>query len=79
MLKIDGICYISMPLKRSMTSTFQSQLEKIDMEMIPEKLEDERLYLKSISNKNEDSKLFEDLKNMNVTLYKISHKLIKFN
>lgn len=75
LLKKDGICYISMPLKRSMTGTFQLNLEKINMQMIAEKLDDEQLYSNNISDKKEDVKLFEDLKKIDVTLYKISHKI----
>lgn len=75
LLRKNGVCYISMPLQRSMTSTFQGFLNEIDLEIETQKLDDERLYSKSISDKKEDVKLFEDLKKMNITLYIIRHKM----
>ena len=68
----DGICYISMPLKRSMTDIFISYLKELDLEIKAEKIEDEDFYSISICEDLNESKLFEDMKKMDIMLYSIT-------
>ena len=73
-LKPNGICLISMPLKRSMTNKFLSYLDNNSMKHSAYHFNDEKdenLFVPVLKTAN---KLFEDLKKMDLMLYKIEHK-----
>ena len=72
-LKDDGICYISMPEKRSMTSTFLEYIKECGMKYQTEfyDINNEELFVEILKDKKENKKLFENLKDMKLMLYKI--------
>ena len=72
-LKDDGICMISMPEKRSMTNTFLDYIKKCGLKYKKEyyDINNEELFADVLSNKKENSKLFENLKEMKLMLYTI--------
>lgn len=71
--KEGGICYISMPKQRSMTGVFLDLLKENKLIIEEEQLNDDLLYKNKIINNKDEEKLFEDLKKMNIMLYKIKH------
>ena len=73
LLKDDGICYISMPEKRSMTNTFLGYIKECGLQYQSEfyDINNEELFIGILKDKKENKKLFEDLKNMKLMLYKI--------
>ena len=72
-LKDDGICYISMPEKRSMTQTFLKYVTECGMKYQSEfyDINNEELFVEILKDKKENKKLFENLKDMKLMLYKI--------
>ena len=73
LLKDDGICYISMPEKRSMTQTFLKYVTECGMKYQSEyyDINNEELFVEILKDKKENKKLFENLKDMKLMLYKI--------
>ena len=73
LLKDDGICYISMPEKRSMTGTFLKYVTECGMKYQSEyyDINNEELFVEILKDKKENKKLFENLKDMKLMLYKI--------
>ena len=73
LLKDDGICYISMPEKRSMTNTFLGYIKECGLQYQSEfyDINNEELFIGILKDKKENKKLFEDLKDMKLMLYKI--------
>ena len=73
LLKDDGICYISMPEKRSMTGTFLKYVTECEMKYQSEyyDINNEELFVEILKDKKENKKLFENLKDMKLMLYKI--------
>ena len=73
LLKDDGICYISMPEKRSMTGTFLKYVTECGMKYQSEyyDINNEELFVEILKDKKENKKLFENLKDMKFMLYKI--------
>jgi hypothetical protein len=60
-----------MPEKRSMTSTFLKHIEDNNMKYNILLLNEEDLLGPILDDKTESKKLFEDLKEMKITLYEI--------
>ena len=73
LLKDDGFCYISMPEKRSMTNIFLDYIKECGLNYQSEfyDINNEELFLDVLKNKKENKKLFENLKDMKLMLYKI--------
>ena len=73
LLKDDGVCYISMPEKRSMTNVFLEHIKECGLKYQSEyyDINNEELFTGILKDKNENKKLFENLKDMKLMLYKI--------
>ena len=73
LLKDNGFCFISMPEKRSMTNTFLQYIKECGLKYQSEfyDIHNEDLFLDVLSDKKENKKLFENLKDMKLMLYKI--------
>ena len=73
LLKDDGICFISMPEKRSMTNVFLQYIKESGLKYQSEFYDtsNEELFADILKNKEENKKFFENLKNMKLMLYKI--------
>ena len=73
LLKENGFCFISMPEKRSMTNTFLQYIKECGLKYQSEfyDINNEDLFVDVLSDKKENKKLFENLKNMKLMLYKI--------
>ena len=73
LLKDDGFCYISMPEKRSMTKKFLEYINECGLKYQSEyyDINNEELFADILKNSKENKKLFENLKDMKLMLYKI--------
>jgi ribosomal protein L11 methylase PrmA len=76
-LNKNGKCFISMPLKRSMTDEFKKYVEECGMVWkgmhFKDANLDEQLFGEVLKNKKESKKLFDNLKDMDIMLYTIEH------
>ena len=73
LLKDNGFCFISMPEKRSMTNTFLQYIKECGLKYQSEfyDINNDDLFKDVLSDKKENKKLFENLKDMKLMLYKI--------
>ena len=73
LLKPEGICFISMPEKRSMTKSFLQYIKECGLKYESEfyDINNEELFVDILSDKKANKKLFENLKDMKLMLYKI--------
>ena len=77
-LKPSGKCFISMPKERKMTKTFLEYIENEGLKWTSlafndlDEKEKEYLFHPVLGEKGKNSKIFENLSNMNLMLYEIS-------
>ena len=77
-LKPSGKCFISMPKERKMTKTFLEYIENEGLKWTSlafndlDEKEKEYLFYPVLGEKGKNSKIFENLSNMNLMLYEVS-------